>query len=296
MQEEFKNYFEAARVAGSIADVARSLVKPGESLLKVAEAIEKEIVAGGGKPAFPVNLSINDEAAHRTPSLEDKSVFGEKDVVKVDFGVHVEGSIIDTAITIDLSQENAKLVEASEKALENALSVMKAGVSVKTVGAEIEKTIRDAGFKPIENLCGHSLDTYFLHAGEEIPNTGRGSYVLEEGDVFAVEPFATTGGGRVIDSSPPAEIFSMLQPKNVRLPSSRKLIELAMSEYNLLPFAKRWLSKAFVSEPSLNLALSDLVRQNILHPYRILKEINAGLVSQAETTVIVEKDSVKALV
>ena len=123
----------------------------------------------------------------------------------------------------------------------------------------------------------------------------RGDYTLEEGDVFAVEPFATTGAGKVEDGTY-TQIYSLVDAKNVRLPQSRKALAYILNEFQMLPFAKRQLLKELPSEASAELAVSDLARQEIIRGYPILKEINGGLVSQAETTVIVEKDSVKVLV
>jgi len=294
--DELKNYLEAARVAASVRAIAHDLVKPGATLLSVAEALEAEINAAKVKPAFPINISLNETAAHYTPKAGDEKVFGEKDLVKIDVGVHSNGFINDSALSIDLSGENSKLVEASERALENAISVMRAGKNVREIGAEIQKTIESFGFKPVENLCGHLLKPFTIHAGVEIPNVARGNHVLKEGDVFAVEPFATTGAGRVEEGSV-CEIFSIANLKNVRLPQSRKVLEIVSSDYSTLPFAKRWLAKK-MSLPSVELALNDLLRQNVLHDYPVLVEVNSALgalVSQAEATVIVEKDSVKVL-
>jgi methionyl aminopeptidase len=173
---------------------------------------------------------------------------------------------------------------------------MRAGKNVRDIGAEIQKTIESFGFKPVENLCGHSLDAFAIHAGIEIPNVARGNHVLEEGEVFAIEPFATTGAGRVEEGSV-CEIFSVLNPKNVRLPQSRKLLELVLDECSVLPFAKRWLVKK-MSLPSVEIALNDLQRQGVVRDYPILVEVNGALgalVSQAEATVLVEKDSVRLL-
>ncbi|MFH0973485.1 MAG: type II methionyl aminopeptidase [Candidatus Micrarchaeota archaeon] len=290
---EMKNYLEAARVANSVRETAQELVKPGASLLELARAVESEIRGDGAKPAFPVNISVNDAAAHYTPKTGDLAVFSEKDLVKIDYGVHAKGFIIDAAFTVDLSGENGKLVEAAEAALSDATSVIKAGVNAREVGAVIEKTISSRGFKPIENLCGHSLGEFLLHAGKEIPNVARGDYVLREGDVFAVEPFATTGAGRVEDGSY-CEIYSLINVRNVRLPQSRKVLEWLVDECETLPFAKRWLDEKF-SEATSSLALADLRRQEIVRDYPILKEINKGLVAQAECTLVVEKDSCRVL-
>ncbi len=291
-EEELKNYLQAARVHAAAQEVARSVVKEGESVLSVANAIEKEIIAAGGKPAFPVNISFDFEAAHNTPLANDQRVFG-REVVKVDIGVHVEGCIIDAGFTIDLSGENGKLVEASEQALKDALSVVRAGVKAKDVGAVIEKAIRSKGFKPVENLSGHLLEPYNLHAGAEVPNVAKGGeHIFQEGEVFAIEPFASTGAGFVTDGPNPPEIFSIIAMKNVRMSHSREFLKKVFEERQLLPFAKRWFSQ----EKMLDFTLRDLGKQGVLHDYPILVDEDKGLVSQAESTVIIEKDSVRVLV
>lgn len=288
--KERANYLKAGKIAEQAREYARSLAKPGVLLLDLAESTEEKIRELGGAIAFPVNLSRNDEAAHFTPTLEDASFIGEKDVLKIDLGCHVEGCIADVAFTIDFSREQADLVEAADAALQAALAKIKAGVSVSEVGKAIAFEIRGRGYEPIFNLCGHSLAPYVLHAGEEIPNIETGSYVLEEGDAFAVEPFATTGKGRVADADF-LQIYSAISEKKVRLPVSRAVAEHVATEYELLPFAVRWLAPKFpVSTTQFKLALSDLVRQEVLNPYPGLRESTGGLVSQAETTILVEEN------
>ncbi len=296
-EEEFKDYFEAERVASSVRAVAEDAVKPGVKLLDVATEIEEETENAGAALAFPVNLSINEVAAHYSPAPGEETVFTEEDVVKVDFGVHVNGCIIDQAFTADLTGEHGKLVEASEKALENAVKTIKPGVMNGEVGRVIQETIEGYGFKPIENLSGHQLEPYVLHAGESVPNTAGGDYEFREGDVFAIEPFATTGAGRVEERmTNKTQIYSLVNPKPVRLPQSRALLNWAVSERQALPFSKRAAyPKVINSKPSLELALHDLIRQNVLREYPPLVEINKGVVSQAETTVIVEADGAKQL-
>ncbi|NYZ75393.1 type II methionyl aminopeptidase [Candidatus Micrarchaeota archaeon] len=295
-EEELKNYLKAGEIAAGVKAFARAETKPGVKLLELAEKIEAKIRELGAQPAFPTNLSRNDEAAHFTPCAGDVCFVGEKDVLKVDFGCHVEGCIADVAFTVDFSGEHADLIEASDAALEAALSKIKAGVSVSEVGKAIAFEIRGRGYEPISNLCGHSLLPYVLHAGEEIPNIETGSYVLQEGDFFAVEPFATTGKGRVSDSDF-LQIYSMVGEKKVRLPSSRALAEYAGEEYKLLPFAVRWLAPKFdVSSTQFKLAVADLVRQEVIYPYHGLRESTGGVVSQSETTVVVEENGCKPLV
>jgi len=295
--EEFKDYFEAERVASSVRAVAEDAIKTGTKLLDVANEIEQETENAGAALAFPANLSINDVAAHYSPAPDEETAFTENDLVKVDFGVHVNGCIIDQAFTVDLTGENNKLVEASEKALENAVATMKPGALNGEIGRIIQETIEGYGFKPIENLSGHRMEPFLLHAGENIPNTAGGDYELKEGDVFAVEPFATTGAGRVEERmTNKTQIYSLVNPKPVRLPQSRALLNWAVEERQSLPFSKRAVYPSVInSKPSLELALHDLLRQKILRDYPPLVEINNGLVSQAETTAIIESNGAKQL-
>jgi len=289
--EKIECYEKAGAIAGAALREGLAAAKPGVRLLELAQKIERMIAEQGGKPAFPVNLSINEAAAHQTPSVSDETVIGEKDILKVDVGVQVNGFVGDTAATIDFSGERADLVEASEKALDDAICCVKAGAKTGDIGKAIGSAIAARGFRPIENLTGHSLGQYDLHAGIEIPNVEtRYSFTLREGDVMAIEPFATDGMGRVVEGTS-TEIFSLTDVKPVRLREARRMLALIEGSYKTLPFAERWLYPAFKSRLLVDSSLRELVRSDCLRPYPILKEARKGMVSQAEATVIVETDS-----
>jgi len=290
-----EKYERACKIAFEVLQETKPLIKPGAKLLEIAEAAEAKIREKGAKPAFPANISINEVAAHFTPEDDSTAVIGEKDIVKLDVGVHVDGFIGDNALTVDLSNENGKLVEAAEKALDAAICTIHSGVKIGDVGAEVEAAIKGYGYKPIENLTGHSLGEYELHAGVEIPNIGnKDPTQLSEGMVIAIEPFATNGEGRVSES-PDVEIFSFSEKIPVRMRESRRLLNYAEENFHTLPFAERWLSKDFRSKLLLHAALKELVFSAALKQYPILKESGKGLVSQAEVTVVVEKDAARVL-
>ena len=76
------------------------------------------------------------------------------------------------------------------------MSMVAEDVKSKDVGRAIEKSIKNAGFKPIANLSGHSLDKYTIHAGRTIPNMWSiGSFSLEKDVAYACEPFLTYADG-----------------------------------------------------------------------------------------------------
>ncbi|MBN2517679.1 MAG: type II methionyl aminopeptidase [Candidatus Altiarchaeota archaeon] len=286
--EGLEEYRKAGKIASEIREWSRGLIKPGSKALDIAEAIEKRILDAKAEIAFPLNISLNDNAAHYTPSYNDALVLSESDLVTIDLGVHVDGYIADTAYTIDLSGKNQRLVDASEAGLRAAIECVKPGVSVSKIGEAIETTIGGYGFKPIENLTGHELKQYNLHAGIAIPNIKVPyDWKVEEGMALAIEPFATNGLGKVIESKN-AEIFSFLALKPTRMREGKILLQ-EVEKRGLLPFAERWYAKK-MHPLKLKMILRELVEREALHSYPVLHEKEKGLVSQAEHTIIVTKD------
>ena len=278
--EILENYRSAGRILAEVLSEARPKVETGASLLDVANFVEDAIRSKGGQPAFPCNISLDRNAAHYTPSPKDPSTFGES-MVKLDVGVHVDGYIADAAVTIDLSGHD-KLTEASKAALEAALDIVRPGADTAQIGKVIEETITGYGYRPVYNLTGHGLSRYRAHDEPAVPNRAmeKGT-VLKEGDVIAIEPFATNGSGR-ISEGPINEIYGFSAPRPVRLPAARSLLKEITENYRTLPFARRWLKGERVEY-----ALMLLLRSGAVHPYPVLWEVEGSLVSQAEHTVVI---------
>lgn len=273
-------YLEAGRIAGNILAKGSREVRIGASYREVVDFVEDLVAREGAGLAFPLNLSLNENAAHDTASGGDLREFRKGDVVKLDLGVHLEGYIADTATTIDLGS-NQLLLEASEQALACAIELVRPGVTVGQLGAVIQQQIEQRGYHPVANLTGHGLDQYVIHCPPNIPNVGiTGGAVLQEGMVFAIEPFATTGSGRVSERKR-VEIFQQIAIKPVRLASARKVLD-AIRDRHGMPFARRWLP-----EDKMDVAISSLVRLQVLHAYPVLADLPGSLVSQHEHTLIV---------
>lgn len=277
------NYRQAGEIAARILREGAAGIRAGASYLEVVESIESRVTGEGAGLAFPLNLSLNEDAAHDTASTGDDRVFSHGDVVKLDLGVHVDGYIADTATTVDLGS-HANLVEASFQALEHAIAAVRPGVTAGEIGAAIQYEIESRGYRPVSNLTGHGLDRYVIHRPPTIPNIRvTGGVVLEEGMVFAIEPFASTGSGRVSEKSR-KEIYQQISTKPVRTPSGRAVMERVRDRRGL-PFARRW-----VPDKKADIALSGLVRTGHLHVYPVLADIPGSLVSQHEHTLIVTEN------
>ncbi|MCD6576167.1 MAG: type II methionyl aminopeptidase [Nanoarchaeota archaeon] len=287
MEEEvIEKYKKAGEIAKKIKELAREIIKENAKTLDVAEKLEKEIIKLSGKPAWPMNLSVNEIAAHWTPTVNDETIFKKGDLVKVDVGVHVDGHIADTAITIEVGTKNwNELIKASEEAVKAAIDVAKPGVEISKIGAVIEDAIKSKGFVPIANLSGHGLEQYQNHTPPTIPNfDNRSTLKLEEGMAIAIEPFATNGVGRVIDAMK-SDIFMLENPKPIRSQTARKILNFVSENYQTLPFGKRWLAKE-VGTFGLELGLRELTRNGILHNFSVLKEESGGMVAQTEHTIL----------
>lgn len=285
MEEKiFKNYVKAGKIASEVREAARTFVKPGKSYIEIVEYLEGLIREKGGEPAFPVNISVNDIAAHYTPIKIDDGKIKESDVVKIDVGVHIDGCIGDTACTIVFDRKHDKLVEASKAALDAALKLCKPGEKLSDISSAIEETIKSYGFKPVSNLTGHGLEEYNLHAEPQVPNVSfTGDYRLKKDQVIAIEPFATDGGGSIKESGT-TFIYMLVGNAPLRNNDARTILNFAEQRQGL-PFAERWIPLDSVFKTRI--ALKEMRDRGILYDYPVLKEIKSGLISQAEHTVIV---------
>jgi len=289
MEKEIIENYKKAGACWKKAITHAHKIKEGTKLLSFAKEIEELIHNEGCGSAFPINLSINEEAAHFTPTHNDTYELKKEDLLKVDIGVHSDGYICDGAISINLDNTYSKQIEANELALANAISVAEYGKPIDGVGTQIEETLKEKGFNPIYNLGGHGLDQWDIHSHPSLPNHGGSSNAKLEEGAIAIEPFASTGEGYV-NESPQVEIFSLNVGKNVRNPHARKLMLIA-KEFQKLPFAERWLrEKSKMDEFQISVGLKELMKADVFKTYPGLKEKSGVMVSQVEKSLLILED------
>ena len=278
------------RKAGEVASAARNLgldmVKEGVKLYDVAQEVEGYIRSHGCGLAFPCNISLNEVAAHYTPSVDDKSVFEIGDVVKVDCGAELNGFVGDTAGTVEVGTKTYRaLIDISKRARDTVKEFIGAGIPIGEIGRVVEMTMASEGFKPLRNLCGHEIKQYDLHAGLSIPSYSSGDQTrLEKGMVVAVEPFATNGEGWV-DDGPPGNIVRILRERKLADPKAQEFFEYAKGEFKTFPFCAR--SCDF---PDAEKHVRTLIRHGVLSSYSQLVEVRGGMVSQHEHTFYIVGD------
>lgn len=299
-KSEIESYMKAGEIAKEVKKFTRGLIKPEVKLIDIAEAVDAKIFELGGKPAFPVNLSLNKIAAHYTPVPGDETV--AEGILKIDIGVAVDGYIADTAFSVDLTGDGKfkEMMELNEKILENVTEKIRTGMEVCEVGEICQKTLEEwnnknnSKFSIIKNLSGHSLGQNKIHAGLTISNYRNENENILDG-AFAIEPFVTTGVGDIYEGQP-GGIYLLQSDAPVRDRNAREVLKFIKENFITRPFCLRWLIgkvSGQLPESKLKFILSMLVKQGILYEYPMLIEKSKDPVSQFENTFVIADEEVR---
>ena len=282
-----EDYIKAGKIASEVREIVRKKDWRGKSVFEVCEEVENEITKRGAKCAFPVNASLNEIAAHYTAEPNDPITIKDTDVLKIDLGAQINGFIADTAVTVCYNPQYEILVQAAEESLSKAMSMVKIGVKASDVGRVIETTIKQMGLKPIANLSGHSLEQYTIHAGKTIPNIWSiGGFSLSGDSAYACEPFVTTSeGGGFVRNGKIRNIFALNSRKKTKNEEADKLLDHIWENFNMLPFALRWITKQWEEKEARKL-IDYLITKKSIQAYPVLVEIHEQPVAQAEHTFI----------
>jgi methionyl aminopeptidase len=283
----FEYYQQAGRIASIVREKTRNKYHVGDTLFQICESIEDDIIMKGGSPAFPVNVSLNDIAAHYTAEPNDQITVKDGDVLKIDIGVQIHGYIADTAVTVCYNPKYEAMVKTAELALTEAVKVAKPNTKASDIGKIIENTVSKQGFRPIQNLSGHSLEQYTIHAGKSIPNIWTiGSFSLVSNQAYAIEPFVTTKDAHgIVYEGKTRNIFGIVSRKPTKDKEADEFLEYVWNTFKTLPFALRWMTKKYEEKKARQL-IEQLIRKRNVHAYPVLIEGNRKIVAQAEHTLI----------
>lgn len=146
-------------------------------------------------------ISVSPVIAHGIP---DEHVLREGELIHVDVSAELDGFFADTGASLVVSKRDRnfeKLIEATKGTLKKALRAAKAGNPLSGIGRTVENEARKRGYNVIYDLTGHGIGRKLHEEPKEIFNfyNPRDQRLLHEGLVLAVEPFLTTGVGRVTE-------------------------------------------------------------------------------------------------
>ncbi|KAI7858474.1 peptidase M24, structural domain-containing protein [Circinella umbellata] len=303
--DDYNDMRKAAEVHRQVRAYARKTIKPGMSMIDICETIEngtRSLVEENGLEAgigFPTGCSLNHCAAHYTPNAGDKTVLSYDDVMKIDFGVHVKGRIIDSAFTMHFNPKYDKLIEAAKEA--TYAGIKEAGIDVRLcdIGAavhevydsyEIELDGKTYDIKPIRNLNGHTIEPYHIHAGKSVPivRDSGDETKLEEGEQVAIETFCSTGRGYVIEDGECSHYAKAHDAPHVpiRVPRAKSLLASINRHFGTLPFCRRYLDR--VGEEKYLLGLRNLVSSGVVTAYPPLCDTRGSYTAQLEHTILLK--------
>jgi len=295
-KDELEAYRRGGQIISQLRKTVPTFVHEGGLVRELCERVEAEILALGAQPAFPCNVGINEVAAHYTSPWDDASVLPKESVVKVDFGVHIDGYLNDSAVTVSLNPVYNSMIHVAEEALRSGVERIAHGIRFSDVGEQIQKAIAQYGCKPIRNLTGHKVERYTVHAGKSVPNVaGPAPGRFEVGEVYAIEPFVTVreAAGRVEDADQ-VFIYRAVRDRGVRSEAARKIVEYVRRTYRTLPFASRWLYSSLGKEVVQD-GFSETLKAKCISGYPVLVEASGKAVTQAEHTVIVKENGCEVL-
>jgi methionyl aminopeptidase len=205
-----KNANEIARMreAGRVVAIAHARVEaavaPGVTTADI-DALVRDTLAefgatssflGYGEPPFPGHIcaSVNDVIVHGIPGPR---VLREGDIISVDIGAFLNGFHGDSAWTYPVgrvSDEAARLLRDTERALEIAVANARAGVRLGALSHSVEAFALPLGYGVVREFGGHGIGRS-MHEDPHVANHGdpnRGM-VLRTGLTLAIEPMLTTG-------------------------------------------------------------------------------------------------------
>nr|CAD2181619.1 unnamed protein product [Meloidogyne enterolobii] len=303
-EDIYKDFRRAAESHRQTRKYVKSWIKPGMKLFDICERLEahsRRMINENGLAsglAFPTGCSINHCAAHYTPNAGDDTVLGPSDIVKIDYGTHVNGRIIDCAFTLTYDSKFDTLLNAVKEATETG--IREAGIDVRLcdIGEAIEEVMtsyelelngKTYPIKPIRNLNGHSIGPYRIHAGKTVPIVKGGEQVkMEENEVFAIETFGSTGRGYVHDDMEVSHYMKNFEMHDehvpLRLARSKKLLSLINKNFGTLAFCRRWIDR--LGETKYLMSLKDLCDKGIVTPYPPLCDQKGCYTAQWEHTIL----------
>ncbi|KAL7665695.1 Methionine aminopeptidase 2 [[Candida] zeylanoides] len=299
----WQDFRKGAEIHRRVRHKAQSSVRPGMTMIEIADIIENatrayanadhSLKAGVG---FPTGLSLNHVAAHYTPNAGDKVVLAKEDVMKVDFGVHVNGHIIDSAFTMTFDDKYDSLVQAVKAATNAGIEAAGIDVRLNDIGASVQEVMESYELelngklhpiKCIRNLNGHNIGDYEIHSGKTVPIVPNGDMTkMEEGETFAIETFGSTGAGYVV-SQGECSHYALIKGEHDTshlATGARSLLRNIEDNFGTLPWCRRYLDRTGADKYLL--ALNQLVRAGVVEDYPPLVDTKGCYTAQFEHTIL----------
>ena len=313
MNNTLVDAIKSAQIHKKVGNYARSIIKPGLSLHDIATLIENKIKEetkfDNNNPlkagiAFPIGLSLNNCAAHYTPNYNESSIIlKDSDILKIDYGVHTNGVIIDSAFTIHFNEKYDEFIRISKNLTNFAVKKCGPDVILGEIGDDIIEYIsskeiiidnKKHKLTTMHDLSGHNIMPYEIHAGKAVPNISI-FYPkrMSENEYYAIEPFITTGYGETIIKDP---ISHYMVNKDYDIinnlkTSEKKVYDIIKKNYHTLPFCQKWLYE-LDNQTDYDNILKRLEFKKVISSFPPLYDIDNSIISQFEHTIFIKSNGI----
>jgi methionyl aminopeptidase len=149
---------------------------------------------------------------------------------------------------------------------------------------EITLKGRTIPIKAVRNITGHNILRYHIHGGKQVPFVAtKTSQRMEEGEVFAIETFGTTGKGYMRDD---VGVYGYGRNEGVSAAglhhaSAKALLKTIDENFGTLVFARRQLER-LPGGKNYHLGMRSLVQAGIVEAYAPLVDVAGSYVAQFE--------------
>ncbi|KAI2704695.1 hypothetical protein CBS147332_7349 [Penicillium roqueforti] len=265
------DYRQAAEAHRQVRQWAQRSIKPGQTLLEIANGIED---TGMG---FPTGLNIDNVIAYYS----------------LNAGC---GRIMDSAFTIAFDPIYDNLLAVVKDVTNTGICEAGIDVWVGELGGYIQEAIESYEceingttypIKAVRNLCGHTILPYSIYGTKTVPFIKSDDMTkMEEGDVFAIETFGSTGSGRYVEGGEVSHyaLRGNANTKDLTLSSARSVLGAIKKNFSTIPFCRRYLDR--IGQEKYLLGLNNLVKSGIVEDYPPLNEKQGTYTAQFEHTIL----------
>lgn len=209
--EQIQAMREGGKIIAQIFEDIRGMVHAGVTEKDVDTFVAGRIARYGAIPTYKTDevnfpgvicISTNEEIVHGVPT---DYVLAKGDLVSFDLVITYKDMKTDAAFSMVIDEEPRgavkHLLTTTERSLYAGIDAIKGPVYTGDIGAAVEKVLNDGKLGIVRELVGHGVGLK-MHMLPDVPNYGRkGSGVLlNPGETIAIEPMATLGDERVIES------------------------------------------------------------------------------------------------
>jgi methionyl aminopeptidase len=317
-----KDALLGAKVHKNVSKKVYEYVKPGMTIKEIIDFIEsgikEETKYNKIEPlkcgiGFPIGIGINNCVAHYTLNYEDygsgNKILEKNDIIKIDYGVHYNGMIIDSAFTLYFDEKYNEFINLSKEATDFAIKQCGVDAILGEIGQSIEEFIKshelnidgiNYNINVMRDLSGHMIKPFEIHAGKAVPNI-KINYPLRmnENEFYAIEPFITTGKGISILKEPKSHYMLNKDFANVNTKLKNEdiyILSLIKNNYSSMPFCQKWLCELVYSinnkNDDITQNLNKLEYKNIIKSYPPIYDIEGSIVGQHEHTIYITEKGI----